>query len=69
MRKRRRTCFSCSRRRRGTGGFSFRIFQLGTYRATATLTLGGESVTGMQTVAVSEAPGDSRCSATGAPPP
>jgi hypothetical protein len=51
------------------GGFSFRIFEFGTYKVTIVSTAGGKSVTKSQTIAVTGAPGDSRCSATSAPPP
>ena len=52
-----------------TGGFSFRILQFGSYRVTVIAIVGGKSVTKTQTISVTDAPGDSRCSATGAPPP
>lgn len=51
------------------GGFSFRIFEFGSYRVTIVSTAAGKSVTRTQTIQVTGAPGDSRCSATGAPPP
>ena len=52
-----------------TGGFSFRILQFGSYRVTVIAIVGGKSVSKTQTISVTDAPGDSRCSATGAPPP
>ena len=55
--------------RTAPGGFSFRIFEFGSYKVTIVSTAGGKSVTKSQTIAVTGAPGDSRCSATGAPPP
>lgn len=51
------------------GGFSFRILEFGTYRVTIKATANGKSVTKTQTIEVTDARGDSRCSATGAPPP
>jgi len=51
------------------GGFSFRILEFGTYRVTIVATKNGKSVTKTQSIGVTDAPGDSRCSATGAPPP
>lgn len=52
-----------------TGGFSFRILSFGSYRVIVVLTVGGKSVTQTQTIEVTGAPGDPRCSASGAPPP
>jgi hypothetical protein len=52
-----------------TGSFSFAINEFGTHKVTIVSTVGGRSVTKTQTIAVTEAPGDSRCSASGAPPP
>jgi hypothetical protein len=51
------------------GGFSFRILEFGIYRVTIKATKNGKSVEKTQTIGVTDAPGDSRCSATGAPPP
>jgi hypothetical protein len=51
------------------GGFSFRIFEFGSYKVTIVSTANGRSVTKSQTIVVTGAPGDSRCSATSAPPP
>jgi hypothetical protein len=52
-----------------TGGFSFRILQFGSYRVKVIAIVGGKSTTKEQTIAVTDAPGDSRCSASSAPPP
>ena len=51
------------------GGFSFRIFEFGSYKVTIVSTAAGKTVTKSQTISVTGAPGDARCSATGAPPP
>ena len=51
------------------GSFSFAINEFGTHRVTIVSTAGGKSVTRTQTIEVTGAAGDSRCSATGAPPP
>lgn len=52
-----------------TGSFSFPINEFGTHRVTIVATAGGKSVTRTQTIEVTGAPGDARCSASGAPPP
>ena len=51
------------------GGFSFRISQFGTYRVTIVSRANGKIATRTRTIEVTSAPGDPRCSATGAPPP
>jgi hypothetical protein len=51
------------------GSFSFAINEFGTHRVTITSTANGKTVTRTQTIEVTGAPGDSRCSASGAPPP
>jgi hypothetical protein len=51
------------------GSFSFAINEFGTHRVTIVSTAGGKTVTRTQTIEVTGAPGDSRCSASGAPPP
>jgi len=55
--------------RTAPGSFSFAINEFGTHRVTIVATVGGRSVTKTQTIDVTGAPGDSRCSASGAPPP
>jgi hypothetical protein len=56
------------RQEQTTGHTSVRIPELGTYGVTITETVGGRSVTKTQTIAVTEDPGDPRCSETGAGP-